>query len=168
MISFLKYKTSQANSNAYFTYFLTEELSKHIKIYVNDVLLDGGSGVNRISGLKRKNHNKWEFWRGYDNLPLSNYSLQDSNDGVAFANRNNAFIMMFKRLYYQRSKKLITPTTLRKSFVTYLKRKGDEKILEDAAASMLHTKRIQDRYYSKLTSTERARNISNFMKNNLQ
>ena len=74
---------------------------------------------------------------------------------------------MFKAMYYQRSKKLITPTTLRKSFVTHLKRKGDEKLLEEAANSMLHSKRVQDQYYSKLSSTEKAQSISNYMKSKI-
>ena len=72
---------------------------------------------------------------------------------------------MFKSMYYQRSKKLITPTTLRKSFVTYLKRMEEsDKIMEAAATSMLHSKNVQDKYYSKLSATERARIISNYMK----
>ena len=70
--------------------------------------------------------------------------------------------MNFKSLYYQRSKNLITPTTLRKSFVTFLKRNygNDEKLLNDAAISMLHSRKVQDQYYSKLSATEKARNIS--------
>ena len=75
--------------------------------------------------------------------------------------------MMMKNMYFQRSKKLITPTTLRKSFVTHLKKIGDEKLLDEAASAMLHSKRIQEKYYTKLTSTEKAMAISNYMKNRL-
>ena len=121
---------------------------------------------NSSKNKKRKNRGVIEFWRGCDGISiLSNYALNDSDNVTKYANKNNAFIMMFKSLYFQRTKKLITPTTLRKSFVTYLKRIGDEKLLDEAASSMLHSKRIQERYYSKLTATEKARNISQFMRN---
>lgn len=149
----------------YFTYHLSVELSSHIKEYVNNYIIDNTKKL--FGSNKRKERDVFEFWRGSDGKSaLSNYSLNDSKNVMKFANKNNAFIMMFKSQYYQRSKKLITPTTLRKSFVTYLKRIGDDKLLDEAAASMLHSKRIQDKYYSKLTATEKARNISNFMREN--
>ena len=157
-ISFLIYKTSKSYCNANFTYSLSIPLSNHIQQYMNEFnIIQSNNSKKRIKRVSA-------FWKGNDGKDMSNYRLSESDNEIKFANKNNAFIMMFKSYYYQRSKKLITPTTLRKSFVTHLKRIGDEKILDEAAVSMLHSKRVQEQYYTKLTSTEKATNISKFMK----
>ena len=151
-ISFLKYKTSQANNNAIFTYKLSDDLSSQISRYIEQF------------GSTKKRKKTQPFWMDFKGDPISSYELQNTTLLNKFANKNNAFLMTFKNYYFQRSKKLKTPTTLRKSFVTYLKRIGDDKLLDEAASAMLHSKRIQEKYYTKLTSTEKATTISNYMK----
>ena len=56
MISFLKYKTSQSNCNANFTYALSPFLSNHITTYINEIkIIVDRSNVNKKKAKKRRN-----------------------------------------------------------------------------------------------------------------
>ena len=67
-------------------------------------------------------------------------------------------------MYFNRSKKIVTLSTLRKSIVTFMmnNKYSDDK-MKELAEAMLHSYYTQQRYYNKLSSQQRADRVQEIL-----
>ena len=136
----LNYKTSSNNRHASFSYQLDDKLS----IILSKHLINVGNTNSLYPLLLNSKGNP--FVRSDDKS----------------RHKTCSFIGYFKYLYYNRSGKIVTPTVLRKSIVTdMMNKKTSETEMKELAEAMLHTYYTQQRYYSKLSSQQRANRVKN-------
>ena len=140
----LNYKTSSRNNHASFSYKLDEELGNHIRKHIKEI---------------NTKERYFPLFLNSKKEPFIKVQTMANN-----RHKTCSFIGYFKYLYFNRTKRIITPTTLRKSLVTHLMEiNTEEREMKEVAQAMLHSHYTQQRYYSKLSSQQKADKVKKFI-----
>ena len=136
-----------------FSYKLEETLTKNLLIMIKERKIEISSNNNNDNISNNDDH--FSLFLNAKNQPfITDKELNNSR------HKTCAFINYFKYTYFNRTKKIITPTILRKSVVTNLmEKKTCEENMKNLAEAMLHSYPTQQRYYSKLSAEQRSQNI---------